>query len=169
MLVSDLISKDKSCSFKALESSHSLDIIHNDISKIKVVDRIKTTFGSDYSVLCIGDRGCWPGNDYELLAHKFSLSVDEVSTCADNCYNLSSSGHRGESAFLDYTKALTIHKGFFQLNVKLLEQINMDEKLAQRLLAKVMGWDHVEDARERVLLQALAAFKYDEYQQYLLG
>ncbi len=45
----------------------------------------------------------------------------------------------------------------------------MRDALAERLLAKVMGWGPEDVARERPDLQALAAYKYDEYQQFFPG
>jgi hypothetical protein len=45
----------------------------------------------------------------------------------------------------------------------------MRELLAERLLAEVMQWTQEDVARERPILQALARFKYDEYQQFSPG
>lgn len=45
----------------------------------------------------------------------------------------------------------------------------MRDALAERLLASVMGWTPEDVARERPVLQALAALKYDEYQQFSPG
>lgn len=45
----------------------------------------------------------------------------------------------------------------------------MREALAERLLAKVMNWTPEDVANERPLLQAMAALKYDEYQQFAPG
>lgn len=45
----------------------------------------------------------------------------------------------------------------------------MRDALAERLLASVMGWGPEDVARERPSLQAMAAFKYDEYQQFAPG
>lgn len=45
----------------------------------------------------------------------------------------------------------------------------MRDALAERLLAKVMGWAPEDVARERPDLQALAANKYDDYQQFFPG
>lgn len=45
----------------------------------------------------------------------------------------------------------------------------MRDALAERLLANVMRWTPEEDARERPLLQAMAAYKYDEYQKFAPG
>jgi len=41
--------------------------------------------------------------------------------------------------------------------------------LAEQLLAKIMEWSPEEVSNERPLLQALANFKYDEYQQFSPG
>jgi len=45
----------------------------------------------------------------------------------------------------------------------------MREALAERLLAKVMRWKPSDIANERPLLQAMAAFKYNEYKQFAPG
>ena len=45
----------------------------------------------------------------------------------------------------------------------------MREALAARLLAKVMDWDPENVAQERPILQDLANYKYDRYQQYAAG
>ena len=45
----------------------------------------------------------------------------------------------------------------------------MRDLLAERLLGQVMKWSAEDIARERPALQALAAYKYDEYQQYSPG
>ena len=45
----------------------------------------------------------------------------------------------------------------------------MREALAERLLAEVMRWSPENVAEERPILQALATYKYDQYQQYSPG
>ena len=45
----------------------------------------------------------------------------------------------------------------------------MKDLLAEQLLAKVMGWTAEDIARERPDLQAVAEYKYDEYQQFSPG
>jgi hypothetical protein len=46
----------------------------------------------------------------------------------------------------------------------------MKDQLAERLLAEVMGWKNPEQYIEHGLpLQSLAAYKYDEYQQFSPG
>jgi hypothetical protein len=45
----------------------------------------------------------------------------------------------------------------------------MRDFLAEKLLVKIMGWSAEEISEERPLLQALASFKYNDYQQYTTG
>jgi hypothetical protein len=45
----------------------------------------------------------------------------------------------------------------------------MRDPLAERLLAEVMEWSQEDVARERPILQAMATYKYDEYQQFSPG
>jgi hypothetical protein len=45
----------------------------------------------------------------------------------------------------------------------------MRDELAEALLAKLMNWSDEEKARETQILQDLARYKYDEYQQYAPG
>ena len=45
----------------------------------------------------------------------------------------------------------------------------MRRDLAERLLAQIMGWTDAEKAEERRALEAFAAYKYDEYQQFAPG
>ena len=45
----------------------------------------------------------------------------------------------------------------------------MREVLAEHVLAKVLNWVPEDVAKERPLLQAMAALKYDEYQQFAPG
>jgi len=76
-------------------SSHSIDILAQGVSKISVIAAVLSKIGSDSDVLAIGDRGRWPGNDSSLLKHVHSLSVDEVSSSADTCWNVCPPGVRG--------------------------------------------------------------------------
>lgn len=74
---------------KVVESSHSLDIILKSVSKLNLVRYIENILSKGQKdILCIGDRGKWPGNDYELLSEQYSLSVDEVSKSTSNCWNI---------------------------------------------------------------------------------
>lgn len=95
-----------------LESSHSLDIIVRPIaSKLNIIE--KYFKGED--VLCIGDKGCVPGNDSELLSTPFSLSVDEVSYHPDSCWNLISTEKRNYEGLLYYLNSIQINNNYFKI------------------------------------------------------
>jgi hypothetical protein len=87
-----------------VRSGHSLDVLADGVSKRAILRELQEDEGGD--VLCIGDRGRWPGNDFALLAHEFSLSVHEVSSDPRTCWNLALPGQRGPAATLRYLSAL---------------------------------------------------------------
>jgi hypothetical protein len=45
----------------------------------------------------------------------------------------------------------------------------MNNELSQAILAKVMSWSETEDIKYRSLLQTMASYKYDDYQQFSSG
>jgi hypothetical protein len=96
---------------RVLASSHSVDVLAPGVGKLAVVDQVKQRIASDTEVLTIGDRGMWPGNDFSLLAHKPSLSVDEVSDSFATCWNLAPYGVGGTDALLLYLRAITARRG----------------------------------------------------------
>ncbi|MBY0335737.1 MAG: HAD hydrolase family protein [Acetobacteraceae bacterium] len=91
-------------------SSHSVDIVAAGVSKLNVVSRLREWVG-DAPILAIGDRGRWPGNDYDLLREPFALGVDEISVDPATCWHLGEPGQRGPSVTLDYLKALGAEGG----------------------------------------------------------
>lgn len=91
-------------------SSHSVDIVATGVSKLNVINRLRESIG-DAPILAIGDRGRWPGNDYELLREPFALGVDEISVDPATCWHLGEPGQRGPAATLDYLKALKAEGG----------------------------------------------------------
>ena len=93
---------------KLLESSHSLDIVSATCSKIRVVDRIRSTLSKDQSILCIGDRGDIAGNDHELLSTPFSLSSHLVSASRTTGWNLAPPGWRCAQATLFYLNCMKV-------------------------------------------------------------
>lgn len=93
-----------------LESSHSMDIIPNSISKIDMVPYAKSKLQErnlPQQILYIGDKGQWSGNDFMLLDNEFGLSVDEVSSKLNTCWNIASLSNRNSSATLEYLDSLT--------------------------------------------------------------
>jgi hypothetical protein len=100
-----------------VRSSHSIDVLAPRVSKRTLVEQVRELAGEAgaTAVLCIGDRGRWPGNDFALLQEPYSLSVDEVSPDPNTCWNLASAGHRGVQATLDYLGAMQVLHGSFRV------------------------------------------------------
>lgn len=100
----------------ALRSSHSVDVLAPGITKTRVTDEIRRLLGHSSRqapVLCIGDRGKWPGNDFALLREPCSLSVDEVSSDPSTCWNLATARGRFVGALREYFQAFVPKDGFF--------------------------------------------------------
>jgi hypothetical protein len=88
---------------KAAQSPHHVDIVHSSTSK----RRIAVLLGAgERPVLRIGDTGRWPGNDFELLADPYGLSVDEVSPDLTACWNFLPPGLRAVEGTLHYLARL---------------------------------------------------------------
>lgn len=102
-----------------LRSSHSIDIVPKGTSKSLLIEHF-TSLDPSAELLLIGDKGRWPGNDFELLANPLSLSVNEVSRDPDTCWNLSPPGHRGVQATLDYLACLEMNEGSFIMDLERL-------------------------------------------------
>ena len=110
-----------------LESSHSIDVLAPNVTKVNLVKKISEYTSIPLSrTLCIGDKGASPGNDFALLSTKYSLSADTVSSDPNTCWNLAPLGIRGVQATLLYLNSLeTIKKGLMQFNYsKLSSGIN---------------------------------------------
>ena len=101
---------------KAFMSDHSIDVIPKNVSKLNLYDelKIRNDLGPYDVIMCIGDNGKWPGNDFELLSTDYSLSVDSVSTDENTCWNLSPPGYRNVSACMKYFSAFVIDKNKFK-------------------------------------------------------
>lgn len=119
--IKEKIESEQFPDIQLLESGHSIDIISRpEVSKINIlqycIDKSKQCKISD-QVICIGDKGRFPGNDYELLATEFSLSVDEVSSDPETCWNLSELGQRGKSSTLHYLNSVKFAKSYFTFSL----------------------------------------------------
>lgn len=104
---------------RVVSSTHSVDIIAPRISKMSLLEYLVDSHvvSSLDEILCIGDRGRFPGNDYELLSHTFALSVDEVSAGASSGWNLAPPGCRGIAATLFYLAHVDLHSDSFSLSL----------------------------------------------------
>ena len=170
-VVQGTLSRHGSPDVAALHSSHSVDILASGVSKSHVVREIATVIGcseSSSQVLCIGDRGRSPGNDFALLQEPCSLSVDEVSSDPATCWNLASAKTRCTAALLEYFQGMrfTDEASGSAFDA---QGVAVKDALAENLLAHVLGWNAEDMARERPLLQAMASYKYDDYQQFSPG
>lgn len=104
-----------------LESSHSMDIIdQSQTNKLNIksyCQQMASASGLAADCLFIGDKGQWPGNDYQLLSEPYTLSVDEVSPLYQSCWNLASPSIKNVEATIYYLSCLEI--GETALNLKL--------------------------------------------------
>jgi hypothetical protein len=101
-----------------LRSGHSVDILAPGVSKLAVVKRITDIVGCTVNeVLCVGDQGCWPGNDHALLGTPLSLSSNVVSADPERCWNLAPAGVRESRATLGYLQLLKRSKGSARFDI----------------------------------------------------
>ncbi|GAA4149417.1 hypothetical protein GCM10022217_01280 [Chryseobacterium ginsenosidimutans] len=102
-----------------VQSDHSIDvIIRPEVSKLNVLNFIKNNLKySKFETLCFGDKGKFPGNDFELLSHPFSLSVDEVSSDLDSCWNFISGTYKNADKILTYFSQIQIYDGYFKIKL----------------------------------------------------
>ena len=104
---------------RVVKSAHSVDILGEMASKLRVVESVIDRIPSKdpASVIRMGDQGDWGGNDYDLLASGFSLSVDRVSGNLSACWNISQPGRQWSLAAGDYLRALKQQGRAFRFEV----------------------------------------------------
>ena len=120
-MIKDLLVLHKDINtIKILESSHSMDIIDAKTSKLEIIPHciaLSERLSVSGKFICIGDRGSWPGNDYQLLSSDYSLSVDQASKSLETCWNLASPGVKGVSATKEYMRSISYYKGYFKIKL----------------------------------------------------
>lgn len=100
-------------------STHSIDVLLTPFRKSSVVDAVRAAARDSVGqVMRIGDRGAWPGNDFDLLSDQLGLSVDEVSRDPERCWNLSPPGLIGTQATLYYLRRLVSRDGQLRLDLE---------------------------------------------------
>lgn len=95
-------------------SSHSIDVIHRDMSKGHCIRHVESIIGKGLKVLALGDCGAYPGNDFDLLRKTVSLSVDTVSGDLESCWNFLPPGISHTQGTERYFSRLQARKGYFQ-------------------------------------------------------
>ena len=105
---------------KSTRSSHSVDILLPNVSKLTLHRRLADEIPSGMKVLAIGDKGEAPGNDFELLTVPYSLSVDEVSADPETCWHVAPAGCRGVKATLAYLDCIELSGPSFTFDLSLI-------------------------------------------------
>ena len=110
--------------WRAFCSTHSIDIITENVGKAKVVNMIANQTKSDpiSEILRIGDSGDFDGNDFELLNEGLSLSVSSVSPLPSCCWNLLPQDYHSQIGTLYYLSSLEIINGKASFSKKFIEQ-----------------------------------------------
>lgn len=99
-------------------SGHSFDIIPATSSKKLVVEALRHEIESDAAILCFGDSGSRNGNDHDLLAHGFGISVGEICGAPNGCWAPFGKEPIGPAALLKFLRALVVSEtGEIRLDV----------------------------------------------------
>ncbi len=125
MELTDLIQntdRAKRENLRAVETGYSVDVLSKEASKLNLYKFLKKRISPTREVLCIGDRGKQPGNDFELLSSPFSLSVGAASLSKDTCWNLLPAGSGGEAGAAYYMSYFNIKKGYFEFDAPRLKR-----------------------------------------------
>jgi hypothetical protein len=101
---------------QVVTSNHSIDILAPGATKLNLLDSFQSLDIRREQVLCIGDQGRWPGNDFALLEHEYALSADEPSTSWFCGWNVAPPGCRGPAVTLFYLQHMVLAgRGYFHL------------------------------------------------------
>ncbi|WP_020404489.1 hypothetical protein [Gracilimonas tropica] len=101
---------------KMVWSSHSIDIIPKEVSKLSIINRLNT-ISSENEILMLGDQGKYPGNDFDLLNSKYSLSVDDTNSITDRCWYLADGYVKGVDATHYYLDRIKYYSGYFKIKL----------------------------------------------------
>ena len=101
---------------KVVVSTHSLDVVPVATTKLTLL-KVLNEIHPDSTLVCVGDRPRWPGNDAELLTHEFSLSVDEVDGNPETAWNLAPAGVLGASALQYYLGQISLDDQYFEIGL----------------------------------------------------
>lgn len=108
-VIADALRQSGLDSSTVVRSKHSVDVLAKGINKSHLIAHIvKQDHIDPYEVITMGDQGAWPGNDYSLLEHRYSLSVDLPSRRLDRGWKLAPEHRRDVDATLWYLERLKI-------------------------------------------------------------
>jgi fructoselysine-6-P-deglycase FrlB-like protein len=123
MDVADLWSRVVQClqeseaeGLKVVVSTRSVDVVPVTTTKLTLL-KVLNEVRPDSTLVCVGDRPRWPGNDFELLGHEFSLSVDEVDGDPETAWNLAPAGVLGASALRYYLRRIKFRSKYFKIEL----------------------------------------------------
>ena len=116
-ILAEIILGQSRLGVKFFTSSHSIDILPRQTSKMVCIRSAKAMLSSKAGVLAIGDCGAFPGNDFELLQTEYSLSVDSVSTNISSCWNFLPIGVSHTDGTAEYFRRIEVMKESFSLKI----------------------------------------------------
>jgi fructoselysine-6-P-deglycase FrlB-like protein len=97
---------------RVVRSGHSIDVLAYGVSKSRLIAGVIEKFRiGPYELLTVGDKGAWPGNDFDILEHRFSLSVDTPSRRLDRGWNIAPKYKRFVDATLWYMERISLEEG----------------------------------------------------------
>lgn len=102
-IIADALRQSGLDTARIVYSKHSVDVLAKGVDKSHLIAKIiEENPIEPYQILTMGDQGAWPGNDWSLLEHRFSLSVDVPSRRIDRGWNLAPINCKGVDATLWY-------------------------------------------------------------------
>jgi fructoselysine-6-P-deglycase FrlB-like protein/hydroxymethylpyrimidine pyrophosphatase-like HAD family hydrolase len=121
------IDENRRYDWRVFCSGHSVDVLTEDVGKLKVVDFLSSIAfaNSSNELLRIGDSGQLGGNDFELLGSGLSLSVANVSPQMTGCWNLLPWELKGVSGTSHYLGGLEVREGIARFSEAFLSQIGI--------------------------------------------
>jgi hypothetical protein len=119
-LVAQLIASEFQKGVICVHSTHSVDVIVSNVNKLNILCHLRNQGMEGANILCIGDLGRWPGNDFALLDNEFGLSTNQVSARPECCWNLAPPGMLNLQATLYYLQRVEIRPGYVKVNTRRL-------------------------------------------------